>query len=347
MTQAIEVLRSKEVEITEAEAEGVTVAILLHDIGHGPFSHALEHTLLPVHHEELSLMLMQALDEEFDERLGLAIQIFKDEYHKPFLHQLVSGQLDMDRMDYLNRDSFFTGVSEGVIGYDRIIKMLCVKEGRLVVEMKGLYSIEKFLIARRIMYWQVYLHKTGHAAELMLIQTLRRARELADEDRLPSVSPALSFFLKDRPSREWIMDNTTETLLQFTRLDDVDILSALKTFATSEDFILAYLADALLDRRLFKIRMRNHFISSDFKEKLRRTLPKAFPEQDAATLASYFIMEGKESNATYRTHKDEITVIFKNQETAPLSEVSEHSIQPQTVTKYFVCYPPEVKAILK
>ena len=193
MTQTIEVLRSKDVKITKKEAKAVSIAILLHDIGHGPFSHTLENTLVNIHHEELSLFFMEALNKEFGGKLTLAIQIFKDEYPKKFLHQLVSGQLDMDRMDYLNRDSFFTGVYEGVIGYDRIIKMLSVKNGNLVVERKGIYSIEKFLMARRLMYWQVYLHKTVVSAEQMLVKVVERAKKLAEQKKKLSISENLAY----------------------------------------------------------------------------------------------------------------------------------------------------------
>jgi uncharacterized protein len=201
MSQAIDVLRSKGAQITDEEADAVSIAILLHDIGHGPFSHTLEHTLINVSHETLSLLFMQKLNEEFGGTLDLAIRIFRDDYPKKFLHQLVSSQLDMDRMDYLTRDSFFTGVYEGVIGYDRIIKMLSVHDGELVVEEKGIYSIEKFLIARRLMYWQVYLHKTVLSAELMLIRTMRRAKELAHAGATLEVSGNLAFFSITTPEK--------------------------------------------------------------------------------------------------------------------------------------------------
>ena len=226
MQEAIEVLRSKGTEISEAEAEAACVAILLHDIGHGPYSHALEHTIVDLHHEQLSLLFMEVLNRQFDGRLSLAIDIFTDRYDKKFLHQLVSGQLDMDRMDYLNRDSFFTGVSEGVIGYDRIIKMLAVHEGELVVEEKGIYSIEKFLIARRLMYWQVYLHKTNVSAEHMVIHLLRRARELALAGSQLEASESLRWFLYRKATEQ---PAVPELLEHFAHLDDVDIAAAIKS----------------------------------------------------------------------------------------------------------------------
>ncbi|MBK7428612.1 MAG: HD domain-containing protein, partial [Saprospiraceae bacterium] len=228
MKQAIDVLRAKGTEITEDEAEAVCVAILLHDIGHGPFSHALEHTLLDIHHETLSLVIMERINFEMSGKITLAIQIFKNEYHKTFLHHLVSSQLDMDRMDYLNRDSFFTGVAEGKIGYDRIIKMLAVKDDQLVVEEKGIYSIEKFLMARRIMYWQVYLHKAVLSAEHMLIQTLKRARFLTEQGQDLPVSSQLKFFLKRHVTEN--SNPQTDWLNCYFELDDIDILMALKQF---------------------------------------------------------------------------------------------------------------------
>ncbi|MEL6358072.1 MAG: HD domain-containing protein, partial [Bacteroidota bacterium] len=253
MQQAISSLRAKDVDITPAEAEGVQIAILLHDIGHGPFSHTLENTLIEVHHEELSLQFMEALNEQFGGKLDLAIKIFKGEHEKPFLSQLVSGQLDMDRMDYLNRDSYFTGVSEGVIGYDRIIKMLNVVNGQLVVEEKGIYSVERFLTSRRIMYWQVYLHKTVLAAEQMLIQVLRRAKELFSEGVSVWAPPSLDYFLRNRLTAENFAENTNELLRRFAILDDMDIASAVKAWQKHPDTILAFLSWALTHRKLFRL----------------------------------------------------------------------------------------------
>ena len=239
MTQTIESLRSKGVKITEEEALGVSIGILLHDIGHGPFSHALEHTIIDIHHETLSLTFMNVLNEEFDGALTTAIDIFTDQYPKRFLHQLISGQLDMDRLDYLTRDSFFTGVYEGVVGYDRIIKMLAVKEDELVVEEKGIYSIEKFLVARRLMYWQVYLHKTVVAAEQMLVRVLERAKLLAKQGIVLKVPDNLAYFLYNDFSEAELQENSRELLNNFARLDDYDIFAALKEFTLLEDPFLS------------------------------------------------------------------------------------------------------------
>lgn len=239
MQLAIKVLQDKGAPITDEEAEAVCIAILLHDIGHGPFSHALEHTLVDLHHETLSTLFMTELNRQFEGRLSLAIDIFEDRHPKKFLHQLVSGQLDMDRMDYLNRDSFFTGVSEGVIGYDRIIKMLAVHKGELVVEEKGIYSIEKFLIARRLMYWQVYLHKTGVCAEQMLTHLLMRARHLVLGGEELEAPRHLAWFLYRKPGT---VSDETDILRHFSQLDDADITAAIKYWSEAEDFTLAYLS---------------------------------------------------------------------------------------------------------
>ncbi|MBK8968182.1 MAG: HD domain-containing protein, partial [Lewinellaceae bacterium] len=250
MQQAIEVLRHKGADISDEEATAACAAILLHDIGHGPYSHALEHTIVDLHHEELSLLFMETLNRHFDGQLDLAIQIFTDRHPKKFLHQLVSGQLDMDRMDYLNRDSFFTGVSEGVIGYDRIIKMLAVHEGELVVEEKGIYSIEKFLIARRLMYWQVYLHKTNVSAEQMVIHLLQRARELALAGVQLECSQPLHWFLYRNADEQAPVE---ECIRQFACLDDVDIAAAIKAWRDAADPVLSLLSSGLLDRKLFRV----------------------------------------------------------------------------------------------
>ncbi len=335
MTEAIKVLQSKGVEITEKEAESVTIAILLHDIGHGPFSHALENVLIDIHHEEISLMLMNRLNKKYNNRLSTAIEIFKNQYPKKFLNQLVSGQLDMDRMDYLNRDSFFTGVSEGVIGYDRIIKMLNVYNGDLVVEEKGLYSIEKFLVARRIMYWQVYLHKTVISSEQMLIKVMGRAKQLAKEGCLLKVSKGLEFFLYSN------LENAKDVnviLNNFVLLDDCDIVSALKEFKDHSDFTLSYLATCLINRRLFKIEMNNIQYNSDYVEKIRLKVINFFGKKNLPI--DFFVLSGFESNKNYSKTK-EIEILSKSNIVSPLSEKSGNGIGPSTVTKYYVCYPKE------
>ncbi len=334
MTQAISVLRSKGVDISETEAEGAQIAILLHDIGHGPFSHALEHTLVDRHHEELSVLFMERLDREFGGQLAMAVQIFKDEYPKKFLHQLVSGQLDMDRLDYLNRDSFFTGVSEGVIGSERIIKMLDVNNGELVVEEKGIYSIEKFLIARRLMYWQVYLHKTVLSAEQMMIKTLRRARELAAKGVELDGSGPLRFFLytkNEKRENDLILD-------QFAQLDDHDIWMALKIWSKScPDRVLRILSESLLDRRLFQLEFSGRPFS---KEQIEAVREKAISQFNISKKESeWLVFDGQESNQTYQTRREQIRILFKNGLVVPISEIAEISIQSRTVTKYYLCSP--------
>jgi HD superfamily phosphohydrolase len=340
MTEAIDVLRYKGVEITDDEAQAVSIAILLHDIGHGPFSHALEHTLVNVHHEELSILFMEQLNKDFDGALSLAIEIFCNRYSKPFLHQLVSGQLDMDRMDYLNRDSFFTGVHEGVIGYDRIIKMLSVYDGQLVVEEKGIYSIEKFLVARRLMYWQVYLHKTSLAAEQMLIKVLQRAKELAQSGVQLEVPESLAFFLYNEISAADFSDPGRRLLDQFAQLDDFDVVMALKMMRRSEDVVLRELSQRLINRQLFRVELKNDpFPESQIegmREEVKRKLNLADNEID------YFVFGGQESNRAYTTLKDEIYILFKNGTVSPLSSNEDIGIQPKNITKHYLCYPKKL-----
>ncbi len=332
MQQAIETLRSKDVVITDEEAEAVCVAILLHDIGHGPYSHALEHTIIDMHHENLSQWFMETLNQEFEGKLSLAIDIFADRHPKPFLHQLVSGQLDMDRMDYLNRDSFFTGVSEGVIGYDRIIKMLAVHEGDLVVEEKGIYSIEKFLIARRLMYWQVYLHKTNVSAEQMLIHLLQRAKKLALEGMDMNIPAALHWFLY-RPPNAAV---TPDLLTRFARLDDTDVAAALKFWADDpRDFVLQMLSEGLLNRRLFRLEWHTEPVSEAHKDGVRQKLVEKFGSNHTPDL----LFEGSESNRAYDDAKEQIRILFKNGQVLTLSQCSDVPLYTQTVTKYFICYP--------
>lgn len=333
MQQAVETLRSKGADISHSEAEAVSIAILLHDIGHGPYSHALEHTLVDLHHEDLSLLFMQKLDEQFDGRLSLAIQIFKNQYYKKFLHQLVSSQLDMDRMDYLSRDSFFTGVSEGVIGHERIIKMLAVHDGELVVEEKGIYSIEKFLIARRLMYWQVYLHKTGVAAEQMLIRVLRRAKKLAIGGTPPGCPRHLRWFLELPPATK-ISDD--ELLSHFSKLDDHDIVAALKYWSEESDFVLKFLSDGLLNRHLHRVEWHTQPVSSDRREEVRLQVAQKF---GADFPAEDLIYEGVESNRAYDPAKDPIKILFKNGAVLPIEKCSDVPLYTQEVVKYFICFP--------
>lgn len=335
MQQAIEVLRSKGVEITDEEAEAVCAAILLHDVGHGPYSHALEHNLVDVHHEALSLMFMQALDQQFNGRLALAIQIFTDQHPKHFLHQLVSGQLDMDRMDYLNRDSFFTGVSEGVIGYDRIIKMLAVHDGELVVEEKGIYSIEKFLIARRLMYWQVYLHKTNVSAEQMVVHLLRRARQLALRGAALEASEALRWFLYRSPDSP---PAPNELLRYFARLDDVDVAASIKAWCFHDDPMLALLATGLIERRLFRLEWRSVPVEADYIAQLQEAA-----RQEYGQWGPQLIFTGASSNRAYDPSTEKINILFKSGRVLSIDECSDVPLYTQTVTKYFVCYPKNIR----
>jgi uncharacterized protein len=337
MTQAIETLRQKGIEITEGEAEGACVAILLHDIGHGPFSHALEHTIIDVHHEELSLLFMEELNEIYNGKLSLAIQIFKDEHPKHFLHQLVSGQLDMDRMDYLSRDAFYTGVTEGVIGYDRIIKMLNVVDGELVVEEKGIYSVEKFLIARRLMYWQVYLHKTVLSAEQTLIRVFKRAKALAHtEGRGIPAFGELDYFLntqfepieKKKIIKEWVK--------RFAKLDDYDIIASLKQWQSHSDFILSYLSSSILNRQLLKLELKNSpfepYLIAEKQDWVRNQVP---PNTDI----SYLIFTGTESNLTYNQTKEEIKILTKDNSTKAITEIMDYELHSKNVVKHYLCYP--------
>lgn len=340
MQQAIDVLRNKGVAISEAEAESACIAILLHDIGHGPFSHTLEHTLMQVHHEDLSLLFMQRLNEEFEGKLALAIEIFTGHYPKQFLHQLVSGQLDMDRMDYLNRDSFFTGVHEGVIGYDRIIKMLAVRDDELVVEEKGIYSIEKFLIARRLMYWQVYLHKTVLAAEQMLIAALRRAKDLARQGIALPASRALLFFLENEPAPEDFAQRRDILLDHFAALDDYDIISGLKEWMHHDDKILAFLSRSLIDRRLFRLEFNHQPFDQAYQQEVQARILQwsGLPPQ----ALQYLYISGKETNAAYRTSKDEIKILHKSGKVLPMSQSTDYDLQSREVTKYYLCYPKAI-----
>ncbi|KAA3630768.1 MAG: HD domain-containing protein [Bacteroidetes bacterium] len=337
MGQAIEVLRGKGVDISDEEASAVCIAILLHDIGHGPFSHTLEHTLMETTHEEISVLFMEAFNRQFDGALDLAIRIFKNDYDKKFLSQLISGQLDMDRMDYLNRDSFFTGVYEGVIGYDRIIKMLSVHNGELVVEEKGIYSIEKFLIARRLMYWQVYLHKTVLSSEQMLIGTMGRARYLVKQGKDVPAPDSLKFFLENKIRKEDFDSSPDELLNHFARLDDHDIVSAMKQWKYCDDKILSFLSTGIIDRKLFRLEFSDEpFDEKYIKNKKEEILAKTSLNSEDL---EYVFYEGTETNSAYSTVKDEIKILFKSGKTLPMSSIAQHGIQTGAFTKYYICYP--------
>jgi len=336
MTKAIQVLKLKNVEITPEEERGLLCAILLHDIGHGPFSHALEGFVAKeISHEQISLNFMMELNKEFDGQLDIAIAIFQGDYLKPFLNQLVSSQLDMDRLDYLKRDSFYSGVTEGNINSERLISMLNVVDGNLVVEEKAIYAVEKFLMARRFMYWQVYLHKTGLVAEQLLVRIMQRARLLLIQGGDLSGSQPLLFFLKNNDTLTF----SAEVLETFAELDDIDVLSALKSWQFHKDFVLSKLCKMLLDRRLLHVKVKKRPMSSEkMKEKLDWIIEK---HNLTVEEASNFVFQGEISNKAY-SRDEAIQILKKN---GKISDVLKESDQlslkalAKTVTKYYSCYP--------
>ncbi|MGM0622027.1 MAG: HD domain-containing protein [Bacteroidota bacterium] len=346
MRQAITVLRLKGHEITEEEADAVTIAILLHDIGHAPFSHVLENSLVEIAHEELSLLLMNELNRQFNGRLTLAIEIFQNKYKKKFLHQLVAGQLDMDRLDYLSRDSFFTGVAEGVVGIDRIIKMLNVWDDQLAVDLKGIYSIEKFLIARRLMYWQVYLHKTVVSAEFLLIGILKRAKDLLSTGHQLFATPTLEVFLKNNFTSQNFWDNLNvegKTVLEwFAQLDDNDILSSVKEWQFHSDPVLSSLSKSLIQRRLFRVKLKKKPVSEKWNEKMIQRITEEITGDPE--LAKYFLMTGEITNNAYNRNTENIKILFKNGKVKDMEKASDINLAAftKTVRKYFACYPKEL-----
>jgi len=340
MSLAIETLRYKGHVITTAEEEAVSIAILLHDVGHGPFSHALEQLIVDgIWHEDISMLLMHKLNKDFDGRLSMAVEIFNGTYPKKFLHQLVSSQLDMDRLDYLNRDSFFTGVSEGVVSSDRIIKMLNVVDDHIVVEEKGIYSIEKFLIARRLMYWQVYLHKTVIAAEQLLAKILKRAREISSNKSELNCTPALNHFLVNTISSELFMEDG-DNLEIFAGLDDTDIMAAVKIWANSSDFVLAKLCRDLVHRNLYHVDISNEIPdAARVNELIKKAVSKyGISEQDA----SYFVFTDTVRNNAYKTGDGSILILMKDGSVKDITAASDNSnlqALAKTVKKYILCYP--------
>lgn len=337
--EAIKQLRSHGHSITEDESNAVLAAILLHDIGHGPFSHALEHALTQcVSHEEISIIMMEQINKEMDGKLDMALSIFNNTYQKKFLHQLLSGQLDMDRMDYLRRDSFYSGVSEGNIGSARIIKMLNVKDDQLVVEAKGIYSIEQFLIARRLMYWQVYLHKTAVAAEKMLINILKRAKYLAAKGEELFATPAFHYFLYNQVDSKTFKTNPN-ALLHFSMLDDSDLTSCIKVWASHSDKVLSVLSANFTNRKLFKIKiMEAPITDAEIAEKIQEyTSEFNISEQDAR----YFIASDAISSNTYKMRDDKINILYNDGEIKDLASASDMfdlSVLSKEVRKYFFCY---------
>ena len=340
MTLAVATIRRKGHVITPEEERGVLIAILLHDIGHGPFSHALEYDIVNgVSHEEISGYFIQRLGKEFGEPLEHALLIFNNKHSKPFLHQLVSSQLDMDRLDYLNRDSFYTGVSEGIIGSDRLIEMINVHEGNLVLEEKGIYSIEKFIVARRLMYWQVYLHKTVVAAEYMLIHALRRAKHLSKKGETLFASPALHFFLTNDVTQV-VFKKDPSVLDRFAQLDDYDILGALKVWQKHPDKVLSLLSTRLVNRQLFKIEISRDPFGPD-RIQLEKEIIRNYFDLEGDDV-DFFVYTDILSNNAYNQNKQNINMLMKNGEVIDLTKASDNlniSALANPVEKYFLCYP--------
>lgn len=342
MLFAIETLRSKGTVITDKEAEGVTLAILLHDIGHGPFSHALETMIVSgISHETISAHFMDKLNIEFEGKLSLAIDIFKNNYPKKFLHQLVSSQLDMDRLDYLKRDSFFTGVSEGVINSDRIISMLCEVNDSLAIEAKGIYSIEKFIIARRLMYWQVYLHKTVLCAENMFVNIIKRAKKLISEGvELPATPPFL-FFLQNKVDENMFV-NDEKFVKIFSKLDDYDIFTAIKMWQWHSDKILAVLCENLIDRKLLHIEIANKPFEQSYIQRVRNQVQQQFDLKPDDV--DFFVISDSITNNAYKMDEDHINIYYKNGQLVDIAEAADQlniSVLSKTVKKFFICYPKE------
>lgn len=343
MSEALQVLKSKDVKISDEECRAALIAILLHDIGHGPFSHSLEHSIVKgVNHEVISSLLMDTLNKEFKGKLSLAIRIFNNKHDKAFLHQLVSSQLDMDRLDYLKRDSFFTGVSEGVISSDRIIKTLNVVHDNLVVEAKGIYSIEKFLISRRLMYWQVYLHKTVLSAETLLIHILKRAKELSGKGVELFATPAFKLFLENDFTKEDFI-NGPDLLEKFAELDDYDVMASVKAWTGHKDFILSTLCKNILGRHLYKIELQNEPIATAYKNKLVEKAVKKYAISRKE--ASYFVYSESVNNRAYNNSDHGINILYSNGKTVDVANASDLlNIQAlsKAVTKHYICYPKEL-----
>ncbi|GIV41336.1 MAG: phosphohydrolase [Vicingaceae bacterium] len=343
MNRAIETLRNKGVEITEKEAIGATAAILLHDIGHGPFSHALENTFIEgISHEAISLAIMKEINRQWKGKLDTCIAIFENQYPKKFLHQLVSSQLDMDRLDYLKRDSFYTGVSEGVISTDRIISMLTLHEDNLAVEEKGIYSVEKFIIARRLMYWQVYLHKTVIAAENLIINILKRAKELASKNKKLFATPALQFFLYNQINKEdW--EKNSAIINHFVLLDDYDIMASIKVWTQHNDPVLSDLSKRLIYRNLYKIKIQNTPFDNYLIKQISENLTKKYKWKEEWT--HYYIVTGTIQNNAYNPQNDKINILKKDgtvYDIADAADLLNIWALSEPVTKFFLCTPEKI-----
>lgn len=340
MQTAVKTLRDKGHEITKEEEEAVLIAILLHDIGHGPFSHALEHSIVHgINHEHISVMIMNKLNDEFKGKLSLAIQIFQNKYSKPFLHQLISSQLDVDRLDYLKRDSFYSGVSEGIINSDRIISMMNVSKGQLVVDAKAIYSIEKFIIARRLMYWQVYLHKTVLSAEFTLVEILKRAKKLVQRGENLFYTSALGEFLENNYSLEDFEKNP-KLLDLFCQLDDFDIMTSIKEWTTHSDVTLAILSNKIIQRKLLKIELQDKSFKSSYIEKIKLNAIKKYGVEKSDV--DHLVFFNQIDNKAYNPKKHKINLLYKNGDIIDIADAADQlniSVLAQTVTKHFLCYP--------
>ncbi|MFP9117994.1 HD domain-containing protein [Flavobacterium sp. RNTU_13] len=341
MQRTVGVLRFKGVEISDDEENALCIAILLHDIGHGPFSHAMEHSIVEgVSHEDISIMFMDSLNEAFNGKLTLAIKIFRGEYHRKFMLQLISSQLDMDRMDYLKRDSFYSGVAEGNINSERLIQMFNVENDKLVIEEKGIYSVEKFIVARRLMYWQAYLHKTSVAAELILTKILKRARELTHSGVVLSASEPLLFFIKNTINKE---DFTPDVLKKFSYLDDFDVVGAIKAWQFHDDFVLRELCKMIINRDLPKIRLQSEKASREEVNALRERATRMLGISDKE--AKYFVFEGKVKNQAYNKEGEPIHILHKDRTVEDVIEASDQlnlKALSKPVTKYYVCFPKQL-----
>jgi HD superfamily phosphohydrolase len=340
MQKAIQVLRFKGVIISEDEENALLIAIALHDIGHGPFSHAMEHSIIEgVSHEEISVKIMEILNKEFRGKLSLALEIFKGHYHRNFMFQLISGQLDMDRADYLKRDSFYTGVAEGNINSERLITMLNVVNDELVIEEKGIYSVEKFLTARRLMYWQVYLHKTSLVAEQLLMRVLKRAKELKKRGEHLLASQALLFFLEHKITADTLNFKALEIFMQ---LDDFDVISALKEWQYSKDFVLGNLCKMILNRNLLRVKVESKKTNlNNVSQRINRLKEEYDISEEEA---KYFVFQGEVSNHAYQSDKQEIKILFKTGKVQPISKATDDlnlKILSKSITRYYICYPKD------
>ena len=343
MRKAITELKSKGHVITEEEEFGALSAILLHDIGHGPFSHALEYSIgNGITHEEISKLFMDYFNDLNRNKLDIGIDIFNNNYKKKFLHKLVSSQLDMDRIDYLKRDSFFTGVSEGTINYERLINMLDVVNDDLVIEAKGIYSVEKFITARRLMYWQVYLHKTVLAAEYMLMCILKRANELSKKGYELFCTPPLDYFLKNDIDAKTFRANE-ESLMQFAKLDDFDVLASIKVWVNNDDKVLSTLSKSIINRKLFRIEMQKEIFSENYIEEIKEKTQKKYKLTNSEI--DYFVIHDETSNYAYQQGADKINILYKDGTVLDISEVSDDlniSLLSKPITKHFLCYPKDI-----